>query len=228
MTSTDGQGPFCHAFDLAKRLDNSAIQGQLFTSNTGDLLSTSTQSPFKGFLADVISRIKSSPPSTVHRIVVPSLLSPTIYASSSCRPQEVLQFLHALRSLLRQYTTRVTALVTLPISLFPRSTGLTRWVELLCDGVLELTPLQNQSQDSRDASGEDKTQGMLRAHSLPVFHEKGGGLEGGWAREDLSFKLSSSSGMVITPFSLPPVGDEEEIPDRPSKTTEPKKESLDF
>lgn len=224
----EGQAPFCHAFDLAKRLDNSVIQGQLHTSTTGDLLSTPAQSPFKTFIADVALKIKGSLPSTVHRIVVPSLLSPTIYASSSCRPQEVLQFLHALRALLRQFPTRVTALVTLPISLFPRSTGLTRWAELLCDGVLELVPLQHQSQESRDPLGEDKTQGMLRAHSLPVFHEKGGGLEGGWTREDLSFKLSSSSGLVITPFSLPPVGDDEEPASQPAKKAEAKKESLEF
>jgi elongator complex protein 4 len=60
-----------------------------------------------------------------------------------------------------------------------------------------------------------------------VFHEKGGGLEGTWNRENLSFKLSSSNGLVITPFSLPPIGDEEES-SKPAKPTEPKKESLDF
>ncbi|KAH8688063.1 Elongator complex protein 4 [Ilyonectria robusta] len=224
-----GQGatPFCHTFDLSKRLENSAIKGQFHASAVDGPLSSPTQAPFKKFIADVISRIKSSAPSTIHRIIVPSLLSPTLYTSVASQPREVLQFLHALRALLRQFSTQVTALVTLPITLFPRSTGLTRWMELLSDGVLELVPLQHQAPVTREPGNEDKGQGMLRAHSLPVFHEKGGGLEGTWARENLSFRLSSSSGLVIEPFSLPPIGDEEEAA-KASKPKEPQKESLDF
>lgn len=186
-----------------------------------------TQAPFKRFITDVASRVKNSPPATVHRVIVPSLLSPTLYTSAASQPREVLQFLHGLRALLRQYPTQLTALVTLPISLFPRSSGLTRWMELLSDGVLELIPLQHQAPVARDTTNDDKGQGLLRAHSLPVFHEKGGGLEGTWARENLSFRLSSSSGMVITPFSLPPVGEVEES-NKAVKGKEPKKESLDF
>ncbi|CAM1511083.1 Fc.00g085960.m01.CDS01 [Cosmosporella sp. VM-42] len=218
---------YCHSFDLSKRLENNAIKGQLFASAVDSPMAALSQAPFKRFIADVASRIKSSQPSIVHRIIVPSLLSPTLYSSSASQPREVLQFLHALRALLRQFPTQLTALLTLPIALFPRSSGLTRWMELLSDGVLELIPLQHQAPIARDPSNEDKGQGWLRAHSLPVFHEKGGGLEGTWARESLSFRLSSSSGLVIVPFSLPPVGEEEE-PVKASKSNESKKESLDF
>ena len=34
-------------------------------------------------------------------------------------------------------------MVSLPLFLQPRSAGLTRWMELLCDGVLELVPLDS-------------------------------------------------------------------------------------
>ena len=100
-------------------------------------------------------------------------------------------------------------------------------MELLSDGVLELIPLHHQAPITQDPSNEDKGQGLLKAHSLPVFHEKGGGLEGTWARENLSFRLSSSSGLVIAPFSLPPVGEEEE-PTKATKANQPNKESLEF
>lgn len=222
------EGPtFCHAFDLTKRLENSAIQGSLrATPISGAPGRLPQQSYFKRFLADVAASIRTSPPSTIHRIVVPNLLSPTIYPPSACRPQEVLQFLHSLRGLLRQFPSQATAMLSLPVSLYPRATGLTRWAELLADGVLELIPLQHQSQMSREPGKEEKSQGLLRAHSLPVFHEKGGALEGSWSREDLSFKLSASSGMVITPFALPPVGEEEES--KASTPAEGKKESLEF
>ncbi|KAH8172628.1 PAXNEB protein [Sarocladium implicatum] len=229
--ASSSSGIFCHSFNLTKRLENSAVHGQLFASPIG-LPNPSSKglSPLTKFIEDVTARIKSSGPSVIHRIVVPSLLSPTIYPSSMSKPEEVLQFLHSLRALLRSFPTQLTAMISMPVSLYPRSTGLTRWAELLCDGVLELIPLEHKLQLSRDPSKEDKAQGMLRAHSLPVFHEKGGGLEGSWNKEDLSFKLSSSSGLVITPFSLPPIGDEEEKKkDKEIKgANEAKKESLEF
>ena len=192
--------PFCHSFDLSRRLEPSAIRGQLICLPMRD---TALEAPFSGFLTKVASALRDSSPSSIHRILVPGVLSPTLYGSTACQPRAILQFLHGLRALLRQFPARATALVALPISLFPRSTGLTRWMELLSDGVIELVPLQHRNQEDKD-----KAQGMLRVHSLPVFHEKGGGLEGGWVRQDMSFKLSASSGMVITPYSLPPVGDD--------------------
>jgi elongator complex protein 4 len=93
--------------------------------------------------------------------------------------------------------------------------------------VVELVPLGHQIQVSRDPTQEDKAQGLLRVHSLPIFHEKGGGIDEGWRREDLSFKLSASSGLVITPYSLPPVGEEEEQA-KQAKEAEKKKQSLEF
>ncbi|CAG7562443.1 unnamed protein product [Fusarium equiseti] len=224
---TQTPNTFCHGFDLTKRLENSAIKGHLHAMPVEGPLASPTQTPFQKFVTEVTSKIKNSPPSTIHRIVVPSLLSPTLYNSAASQPREILKFLHGLRALLRQFPAQVTAFVTIPVTLFPRSTGLTRWVELLSDGVLELIPLQHQGPVVREPGSEDKGQGLLRAHSLPVFHEKGGGLEGTWNRENLSFKLSSSSGLVITPFSLPPIGDDEE-PTKAAKPNEPKKETLEF
>lgn len=150
-----------------------------------------------------------------------------MYPSHACNPEEVLQFLHSIRGLLRQHPTRLTVVATLPISLYPRSNGLTRWAELLCDGVLELVPLGHQIQISRDPTSEDKAQGLLRVHSLPIFHERGGGLDEGWRREDLSFKLSASTGLIITPYSLPPVGEDEKQA-KEAAEAEKKQKSLEF
>ncbi|KYK55866.1 Elongator complex protein 4 [Drechmeria coniospora] len=206
VTSDNGK-PFCHDFDMAKRLESGDIAGQLLSHPPSSAPSRSAPSALGAFIADTALRLKESSPSSIHRIIVPSILSPTLYSPTACQPTEVIQFFHSLRGLLRQFPTQVTALVTLPVSLYPRSTGLTRWMELLSDGVLELIPFQHHSQmGSGGALEGDKSQGLLRVHCLPVFHEKGGGLEGGSMREDMSFKLSASSGLVIVPFSLPPVG----------------------
>jgi elongator complex protein 4 len=104
-------------------------------------------------------------------------------------------------------------MITLPLELFPRDTGLIRWIELLSDGVIELTPfphLIDSSPSTTARSGaataqEDQPQGMVKIHRLPVFHEKGGG--GGAASglgEDLAFTVSRRK-FAIKAFSLPPV-----------------------
>ncbi len=210
--------------------------------------------------------------------MVPALLSPTAYAGAACRPEEVLQFLHALRALLRRHADRLTALVSLPLALHPRAAGLTRWLEILSDGVLELVPLppgsalsavaqqqQPQQQGPPPSSGADKAgggedkdnsgkssksnsksksksksksndddhkiQGMLRVHALPVFDEKGGGSHEAHAArcEDQSFGLSRSRGLVIRPFSLPPVlGDDEHAREGERKADRKKTASMEF
>jgi elongator complex protein 4 len=108
-------------------------------------------------------------------------------------------------------------MITLPLELYPRDTGLVRWIEILSDGVLELTPFPHLADNSSSitTSGaataqEDKPQGMVKIHSLPIFHERGGGggaLSG--LGEDLAFTVSRRK-FAIKAFSLPPVeGDTE-------------------
>lgn len=191
---------------------------------------TAAASPFKLFLQELGAKLANSPPLALHRIVVPSLLSPTLYPSGLCRPEDVLPFLHSLRALLRQYPGKATAVVTLPLALHPRGAGFTRWMELLSDGVLELVPLQLNAVHvpppgaKADSKADEQMQGLLRIHSLPVYHEKGGGGSDGHARDDQSFSLSRSKGLVIKPFSLPPeLGDE---PDK--KSSEATKPNMDF
>jgi elongator complex protein 4 len=89
-------------------------------------------------------------------------------------------------------------------------------MELLSDGVLELAPFPSTAIAVKAAPGastvhEEPPQGMLKIHRLPVFHEKGGGGgESSGFGDDLAFTLSRRKGLVIKPFSLPPVeGDSE-------------------
>jgi elongator complex protein 4 len=176
----------------------------------------SSTSPFNIFLNHLITHLSASPSTTVHRIVIPNLLSPALYPSDVSRPENILQFLHALRALLRRYSTQLTAMITLPLMLYPRSTGLNRWMELMSDGVLELAPFPSTVIATKVAPGastvhEEPPQGMLKIHRLPIFHEKGGGGgETSGFSDDLAFTLSRRKGLVIKPFSLPPVeGDSE-------------------
>jgi elongator complex protein 4 len=96
--------------------------------------------------------------------------------------------------------------------LYPRGTGLIRWAEILSDGVIELTPFPTHtsspaSMGSSLVTGQDEMpQGILKVHRLPVLHEKGGGgSESNSFSDDLAFTLSRRKGLLIKPFSLPPI-----------------------
>lgn len=200
---------FCHTFDLTKRLTIPATS----TLNHVPLASTTdpTTSPFTPILTSLLSQLSSTPATLPHRLILPTLLSPALYPPHSSSPNHVLQFLHGLRALLRRYPTRLTALITLPLELYPRASGLVRWIELLSDGVIELTPFPHlmDAGTGAGAKGEEQPQGMLRIHRLPVFHERGGGGGASKLGEDLAFTLSRRK-FATKPFSLPPLeGDTE-------------------
>lgn len=190
---------------MSKRLESRDIRGRLVTYPLHGISNHESACHFSSFITQLRVKLNGSP-STVYRVIVPSILSPSLYAPEACRPQEVLRFLHVLRSMLRQYSTRLTAMVTLPTSLHPRNTGICKWMELFFDGVIELVPIPKPMQHVGNSDREDKSQGLVRIHAMPVFHDKGGGVEGCWTGMDMAFRLSPSSGLQIFPFSLPPIG----------------------
>ncbi|MCJ1401759.1 hypothetical protein MMC11_004976 [Xylographa trunciseda] len=205
---------FCHSFDLTKRLtlpNPTAINFIPVRPVQGPT------SPFPSIIQALSQRLSSSKSDSIHRLVIPTLLSPAFYPPSSSNPENILQFLHSLRALLRQHPTRLTVIISLPLTLYPRSTGLVCWMELLSDGVIELVPFPHtiDTGPSLTTSGaataeEEKPQGMIKVHRLPIFHERGGGGTGGaGVGDDLAFTVSRRK-FVIKPFSLPPVeGDTE-------------------
>ena len=202
---------FSHAFDLTKRLNIPSPSPLNFIQPP----LSKPQSPFDAILHNLSQRLAQSPPSQLHRLVIPALLSPALYPACASQPRFFLQFLHSIRALLRKYPTQLTALITLPLELFPRFTPLVRWAEMLSDGVLELTPFPHLQEAAAPSAGstsaqEEQPQGMFKIHRLPIFHERGGGVSGAASvGDDLAFTLSRRR-FVIKPFSLPPVeGDTE-------------------
>ncbi|KAK3073142.1 Elongator subunit elp4 [Teratosphaeriaceae sp. CCFEE 6253] len=213
VDANDQQTSFPHRFDLSKRL----IIPEDAKINTIPL--RPGPKPFDPILQSLTEALRSSPPHAVHRLVIPSILSPAIWPAQASLPEHFLQFLHALRALTTQHRSRLTAMITLPLELYPRHTGLVRWAELLCDGVLELTPFPhlmdashgNVSGNRGGQGAEEPPQGMLRVHKLPIDTERGvgGAGAGNSTGADLAFTLSRRK-FVIQPFALPPMeGDQE-------------------
>ncbi|KAL4733985.1 Elongator complex protein 4 [Aspergillus similis] len=216
---------FCHAFDLTKRLTHPSI------SNITYIPIIPTKEPLLvSILKKLQTVIASSPPHTVHRIVIPSFLNPTLYPPEVSEPENLLPFLHSLRALASSPTSRITLMMTIPLSLFPRSSGLVRWMEILSDGVIELCPFPHSS-DALSTSGaatshEEPPQGMLKTHRLPVLHERGGGSDQNIG-QDWAFTLSRRK-FEIKPFSLPPAEGDQEAQSQGQADKMPKKEDLEF
>lgn len=203
--------PFCHIFDMTKRLVISP------DAKVNHIQPSSASAPFDVILQRLEQSLKASPKS-IHRLVMPTILSPALYPPSASKPENFVRFLHALRGLLRQYPNNLTAMMTLPLELFARSSGLVRWAEILSDGVVELTPfphLMDASNALAESGGarasEEQPQGMVKVHKLPINTERGegGAGSGNSIGEDLAFTISRRK-FVIKPFSLPPLeGDQE-------------------
>ncbi|KIV93795.1 hypothetical protein PV10_04984 [Exophiala mesophila] len=217
---------FCHTFDLTKRLVHPSSAKIEFLP----LGINPSQSPFSAILERLKGSLANSSPDSVHRIVVPSLLSPAIYPSHASQPQNILEFLHSLRALYATYTNRVTAVFSLPVSLYPRSSGLVRWIELLNDGVLELSPFPHSAEGDRatrgpDGATEDPPQGLLQIHRLPVLHERGSGAR--TSETDWTFTLSRRK-FVIKPFNLPPVEGDTDAQQAEGPSSKNSKADLEF
>lgn len=189
-------------------------------------------SPYSSPLDRLVSVLSSSGRDSVHRLVIPSLLSPALYPPHASSPEHVLQFLHGIRALLSTYSGRLTAMMTLPLSLYPRSSGLVRWMELLSDGVIELSPFPHSYQPDAPSpsagsatSQDEPPQGLLKFHRLPIFHERGGGTT--TVGEDWAFTLSRRK-FAIKPFSLPPIEGDTKAQQAAGADQKGKKAELDF
>ena len=112
-------------------------------------------------------------------------------------------------------------MLSLPLDLYSRSIGITRWIEILVNGSIELTPFPHAPPISAPATstvskgggggggkGDEnmgEPQGLLKVHKVPVNSEKGESIggEGEWA-----FWMSRRR-FVVKAWSLPPVEGEE-------------------
>ncbi|KAK6436372.1 Elongator subunit elp4 [Oleoguttula sp. CCFEE 5521] len=212
--------PFCHTFDLTKRL----VAPPAAVINNITIVATSTD-PFAPILDNVRQGLASSAKGTVHRLVMPALLSPALYPPHCASPEHVVRFLLGLRALLRQYPNQLTAMLTIPLTLYPRNTALVRTLEMLADCVLEVTPFPHQSDEAQSAGDgksakEERPQGLVKVLKLPLATERGegGAGAGNSIGEDLAFTLSRRK-FAIAEFSLPPVEGDQEAQKEAGKVT---------
>lgn len=165
-------------------------------------------------ITNLVGKIASSSHDTIHRLIIPSFISPALYPPQSWRANHALRFLCSLRALLRSHSQRLTAMLTISTSLHHHDSGIVRWMEELCDGVMELLPfpysidIKACPSDSLSpgrhphTSELDRPHGIFKVHKLPVTTEKGGGCG---MSESLAFSVRRKD-FLVSNYHLPPVG----------------------
>ncbi|GAO49559.1 PAXNEB-domain-containing protein [Saitoella complicata NRRL Y-17804] len=206
---------YCHSYDLTKRLSvpPSAVGNITHTAPS----TTPKTNPYTPIIAH-IAKLLSSPTPTLHRVVIPNLLNPTRYPPNAARSEWLLRFFHSLRVLLRTYPSRLVVLLTLPLDLYPRSTGLIRYIEHYVDAVLELAPFPKPLPTS--PANPDVPQGLVRVHKAPA--QGAGGVGVGGDGGDLAFRVTRKN-FYIEAFSLPVMVEEEK-----SEEQKARKKDIDF
>jgi elongator complex protein 4 len=217
--------PFTHTFDLTKRLTlPSPTSITTIALSSSPSPSTSPYTPILTTLHSVLASTTTSSTRPPIRLIIPSLLSPALYPPHASLPAFLLPFLHSLRSLLRLHPRHLSLLISIPLSLHPRSAGLVRMAEHVCDAVVELTPFPHSTnlEPATAALGkgggggagggggggeaweeQKEPQGLVALHKLPVISDRGAGL-GVAGADDLAFTVSRRR-FVIGAFALPPV-----------------------
>ncbi|CAD6448616.1 a572fc4e-5b8c-4134-a864-089182efa90d [Sclerotinia trifoliorum] len=94
--SSDPPSIFCHDFDLSKRLipPSSTQMHFIPTILRPDFefadITSQTKSPFTPFLQHLSTQLARTPSTSIHRIIIPSLLSPALYPSHASLPHHIL------------------------------------------------------------------------------------------------------------------------------------------
>ncbi|ODV89019.1 hypothetical protein CANCADRAFT_3656 [Tortispora caseinolytica NRRL Y-17796] len=174
--------------DLSKKLDPSKIRGSLTTSST-------TQSET---MLNEICKMVAENPGNIIRVLIPQFLNPALYSSTFRQPQEyIISFLLKLREFCNKYKEQLTIMFTISLSLYPRDSSLTSWIERMSDAVVHIEPFKSRANDA--VVSQTKFQGIINVYRLPILSSRGSMEESIYEH---AFRISRS-GFEIEEWSIP-------------------------
>lgn len=100
------------------------------------------------------------------RVCIPTFLHPAIYDKQMADSDYVIGLFTELRALTREFKRNLVIIVSLPLVLYPKSSSLTRWMEILADCVLDFFPFDVKVQ-------EREFQGLVNVSKLPCLSDRG-------------------------------------------------------
>ncbi|KAK6203202.1 Elongator complex protein 4 [Scheffersomyces amazonensis] len=161
-----------HQFDITQKLSPGPNGNEIsFIPISNNFMVVISQ------IEGIIKNQLKSNPSKIIRLVIPSLLNPTIYNPILSTPTFIIPFIHSLRAQLRKYEKNLSLIASISLELYPRDSSLTSTLENLFDSVIHLQPFnQAMSQLIERAYKNEPSkiqQGLVNIIKLPVLSEKG-------------------------------------------------------
>lgn len=181
------------------------------SANTQELVVAPMAPSLAGILEFLEQKVSAAvADDSIVRIVMPSLLHPTVFPPVMAQAKEILPFFHGLRNLCRRFPSNICVLVSLPTELYPRDGLLTRWIEDISDGVVQL---EGFPEGYASLSQTKEYQGFVHIHKIPFASERGS-----MERRvgEYAFRVGRRK-FEIHEWGIPV-----------EETEEPKKESVDF
>ncbi|CCE64675.1 hypothetical protein TPHA_0I01710 [Tetrapisispora phaffii CBS 4417] len=122
-----------HQFDITTRL--------MPLPTSTDITFISPAQPIKTILSKLLETIEKHPKKLI-RIVIPSLLHPAMYPPNMFKLQNIIPFLHGIRSTVKQYSQRSVLLTTLSSDILDPI--IISQMENLFDSVIVLEPFEQE------------------------------------------------------------------------------------
>lgn len=113
----------------------------------------------------------------VIRLVIPSILNPSLYHPSYTSLSFLIPFIHSLRSLLRQYSSNLIMVCSISLDLYPKDSNLLVLMQSLFDAVIHLQPFNQEMTQLLEKAYKNEPskiqQGLVNIIKIPVLSERG-------------------------------------------------------
>ncbi|KHC84646.1 elongator complex protein 4 [Candida albicans P78042] len=159
-------------FDLTQKL----VPGP----NPQDISFLPLNAEFNNMVNQISSIIKNqlrSNPTKVIRLIIPSILNPSLYHPSCSSSTFIVPFIHSLRSLVRRFPNNLVLVCSISLDLYPKDSSLLLFIQSLFDAIIHLQPFnQEMTQLLEKAYKNEPTkiqQGLVNIIKIPILSEKG-------------------------------------------------------
>ena len=148
--------------------------------NPQDISFLPLNAEFNNMVNQISSIIKNqlrSNPTKVIRLIIPSILNPSLYHPSCSSSTFIVPFIHSLRSLVRRFSNNLVLVCSISLDLYPKDSSLLLFIQSLFDAIIHLQPFnQEMTQLLEKAYKNEPTkiqQGLVNIIKIPILSEKG-------------------------------------------------------
>ncbi|RCK63534.1 Elongator complex protein 4 [Candida viswanathii] len=148
--------------------------------NPQDITYVPLAASFTTMINQISSIIKTqlrSNPTKIIRLVIPSILNPSLYHPLFTSPSFIFPFIHSLRSLLRQHSNNLVVVCSVSLDLYPKGSSLITLMQSLFDAVIHLQPFNQEMTQLLEKAYKNEPskiqQGLVNIIKIPVLSERG-------------------------------------------------------